>query len=202
MSRGDPQPPAVNLVRSKVISTPWPKGRRMYRCADKSRPLVDWDARPTSRFSHPSLPFPVLYLAPSKEVAFLECYGDELNDQLCDLRIVPKAKVEARQWVEFDIPDLCVFDSTHAESLRRARTDASSFLAHYVITQAWAGLLMAVPLDGIIYSSRHDASQFCLAIFGTAALSKPGAIAAREAGAPAGDAPFLRQLLVQNIAVK
>jgi hypothetical protein len=202
MNRGDPKPPARDLDKAKVIRTPWPKGKRLYRCADKSRPLVDWDARATSRFSHPTLPYPVLYLAPSKEIAFLEGYGDEINDQLSELRLIPKAKVEARQWVEFDVPTLSFFDSSSATSLRSARTDISSFLAHYVITQAWSGFLMAVPVDGIIYRSRHDADQSCLAIFGTEALKKSGAIPARKAGEPTKDAPFLRGLLAQNIGVQ
>jgi hypothetical protein len=200
--RGDPKPPPANLDKSKIIQTPWPRGRRFYRCADKSRPLLDWDSRPTSRFSHPLLPFPVLYLAPSKEVAFLECYGDEINDQLSDIRIVPKAKIEARQWVEFDVPALSLFDTGSTRSLRSSRTDVSSFLAHYTITQAWSGVMMDVPVDGLLYRSRHDADQFCMAIFGTDALKKEGAIPARAAGEPSEDSDFLRRLLGQNIAIQ
>ena len=199
--RGDPKPPPADLDKSKITRTPWPAGKRFYRCADKSRPLVDWDARARSRFSHPSLPFPVLYLAPSKEVAFLECYGDEINDQLTELRLVSKAQVEARQWIEFDVPALSLFDTSSAPSLRSARTDISSFLAHYSVTQAWSKVLMETPVDGIIYRSRHDANQLCLAIFGTAALQKPNTIPARIAGEPAEDKSFLAKLLEQNIGV-
>jgi hypothetical protein len=200
LPRGEPKPPKADLSRTRVLST-----LRMeatyYRCAFKGRPLVDWDDRADSRFSHPDLRYPILYLAPSKETAFWECFGDDLNDQLDDERILYQDKIEPRQWVEFVVPSLQIFDSSDPESLRSAGTDISSFMAPYPITQAWSAFLVTTSVQGIAYRSRLDSNQICLAIFGTDALKRPGAIAAREDGDLVSDTSFQRWLLQQNIGV-
>jgi hypothetical protein len=141
-----------------------------FRCAIVRRPLLDWDARATSRFSHPTLPHPVLYLAENKLTCFWECFGDELNDQppgekaiSCEHHLAP------RQWVRFTIrPALRVIDDTQPATLRALGADGATFLADYAITRAWAEALMRHPaqIDGFFYRSRLDSGQRCLAVFG------------------------------------
>jgi len=82
---------------------------------NSARPLLDWDTRGTSRFSHPTLPFPVLYLADGKFTSFWECFGDELNDQpQAETALYADRSLAQLQWVRFDIkPPLSVVDVTN-----------------------------------------------------------------------------------------
>jgi hypothetical protein len=178
-----------------------------YRCAAKSRPLTDWDARATSRFSAPSLPFPVLYLAKEKLTAFWECFGDELNDQPDnDKALYEKAHLGPRQWVLFNVrPALRVIDVTETATLRRMGADASTFFAEYTVSQKWAAALMAHPakLDGFCYGSRLDGGKRCLAVFGRPSLQASAAsrIRAKANGGLLEDAELLGFLARQGVAV-
>jgi hypothetical protein len=177
-----------------------------YRCALASRPLIDWDARVTSRFSHPSLPFPVLYLAKEKLTSFWECFGDELNDQPDDDKVLYEKKhLAARQWVRFTIrPPLKVLDTTSMSTLRKMGADAATFVAPYAVTQKWAAALMSHPqnLDGLWYGSRLDGGKTCLAVFGRPHLqSSSSRFGARTHGALLDDLKFLTFLAREGIGV-
>jgi hypothetical protein len=69
-------------------------------------------------------------------------------------------------------PSLRVVDVTNAASLRAMGADGATFLADYTITQRWAQALMrhAAGIEGILYRSRLDNDQRCLAAFGRAEL--------------------------------
>ena len=199
-ARGTPKPPLPGLEKTKVPSLPL-AGGVFYRCARKDRPLVDWDNRPTSRFSHPGLPFPVLYLAPSKHTAFWECFGDELNDQVPEDRGLSEHSLEVRQWVKFIIPPLAAFDASDPPALRAVGADGGTFLAPYSITQQWAKFLMEDPptFDGLQYRSRLDSNQKCLAVFGRPKFQAMNAIVATVVGDLLNDADFLRWLEAEEI---
>ena len=186
MTRGTPKPPPADFKR-RSLPTLTAKGT-FYRCAAKTRPLVDWDSRDTSRFSHPALPFPVLYLSEDKLTGFWECFGDELNDQPQEDKALYKAKhLEPRQWVRFQIDvELRVIDVTDMATLRKIGADAATFLADYTITQRWAKQLMEHPagLDGFFYSSRLDGGRRCLAVFGRPPLFKSPATFQAKADGP------------------
>ena len=186
MTRGTPKPPPADF-KKRTLPTLTANGA-FYRCAAKTRPLVDWDSRDASRFSHPSLPFPVLYLSEDKLTGFWECFGDELNDQPQDDKALYKAKhLEPRQWVRFQIDvKLRVIDVTDMATLRKIGADAATFLADYTITQQWAKQLMERPagLDGFFYSSRLDGGRRCLAIFGRPPLFKSPATFQAKADGP------------------
>jgi hypothetical protein len=196
--RGEPKAPKAGLEPTKVKLVALEAGT-YYRCAAKIRPSLDWDNREISRFSHPTFPCAVLYLAPTKETGFWECYGDELNDQLLDERQLYKDQLQARQWVKFEVPKMEVFDSTHISSLRSAKTDISSFVGSYPITQAWSKFLMGTPAQGILYRSRLDSDQKCLALFGRPSFLKKGAIKAEADGDLSVDPTFLHWIAAQNI---
>jgi hypothetical protein len=202
--RGTPRPPPSDLA-ARTLPVVRASGV-FYRCALASRPLLDWDARATSRFSHPSLPFPVLYLAEEKLTGFWECFGDELNDQPDDDKaLYEKHHLAPRQWVRFNIRrSLKVLDVTKASTLRKMGADAGTFLAHYAVTQEWAGALMSQPqnLDGFYYSSRLDGGKRCLAVFGRPHLqTATSRFRARANGALLDDLRLLTFLAREGIGV-
>lgn len=166
--RGAAQPPPADLA-GRILPLQEARGI-FYRCAITTRSLLDWDARATSRFSHPDLPFPVLYLARERLNGFWECFGDELNDQPQGQKALSLARhLAPRQWVRFTIaPPLRVIDVTQPDTLRHLGADGATFLAEYNLTQAWSAALMGHPsqIDGFYYRSRLDSDQMCLAVFG------------------------------------
>lgn len=141
------------------------------RLAAIARPsLFDWDDRAVSRFSHPQLPFKVLYLADEKETAFWEVFGAALEDMPVNNReLSKKAQIETRQWANFSVhAGLRLIDMTQEATLHALRANAGTFLAPYKHCQAWAQALMEHPLklDGFIYQScRRGGSARCLALF-------------------------------------
>jgi len=166
--RGSPRLPPGDFAARTFPHVP-ARGT-FYRCAVTARPLLDWDDRATSRFSSPTLPFPVLYLSESRITGFWECFGDELNDQPDGHKALYRTKhLAPRQWVRFQIrPPLRVIDVTKAATLRKMGADAGTFLAEYAVTQRWVEALMSHPanLDGFFYRSRLDGEAQCLAVFG------------------------------------
>jgi hypothetical protein len=183
--RGNPRLPPDDF-QSRILPITG-VGGIFYRCARAERPLLDWDARETSRFSHPTLPFPVLYLAGTKFTAFWECLGDELNDQPQGEKALSASHaLSSRRWIRFSVnPSLRVADVTDADTLRAMGTDGAALLADYKVTQHWAEVLMQHPakLDGIRYRSRLDNDQNCLAVFG-----RPQLLRARKRLQPKGEA--------------
>lgn len=204
MTRGTPKPPPADF-KTRTLPTLTANGA-FYRCAAKTRPLVDWDSRDTSRFSHPSLPFPVLYLSEDKLTGFWECFGDELNDQPQEDKALYKTKhLEPRQWVRFQIDaKLHVIDVTDVAILRKIGADAATFLADYTITQQWAKQLMEYPagLDGFFYSSRLDGGKRCLAVFGRSHLFKsPAMFQAKSDGSLLEDLDLLLFLAREKVSI-
>ena len=170
--RGSPQLPAGDFAQRPL---PLLEARgEFYRCAAVKRPWLDWNARATSRFSHPTLPYPVLYLTEDKFTGFWECFGDELNDQPPGQKALSANRhLASRQWLRFEIaPALRVIDTTQPDTLRALGADGATFLAEYAVTRQWAEALMRHPaqIDGFYYRSRLDSGQRCLAVFGRAHL--------------------------------
>jgi hypothetical protein len=204
LTRGKPKPPPADFKR-RTLPTLSAKGT-YYRCAAKTRPLVDWDSRDTSRFSHPSLPFPVLYLSGDKLTGFWECFGDELNDQPQEDKALYKSEhLEPRQWVRFQIGlKLHVIDITDVATLRKIGADAGTFLADYTITLQWAKQLMEHPahLDGFFYSSRLDGGRRCLAVFGRPPLfNSPATFQAKSEGPLLEDLDLLLFLAREKVSI-
>jgi hypothetical protein len=204
LTRGTPKAPSP-VFNKRALPTLTANGE-FYRCAAKTRPLVDWDSRETSRFSHPSLPFPVLYLSEDKLTGFWECFGDELNDQPQDDKALYKTRhLEPRQWVRFQIDaKLHVIDVTDVSTLRKIGADAATFLADYTITQKWAKQLMEHPagLDGFFYRSRLDGGKRCLAVFGRPHLrSSPGLFQAKSDGPLLEDLDLLLFLARERVSI-
>lgn len=140
------------------------------RISHRLAPLVDWSDNAESRFSNPSLTFKVLYLANTKETCFWERFGEELRDLPVNARALSSKLLAERLWKSFlltSVPPVRCLDLQKAKTLRRIGADAATFLADYAITQAWAGALMqhSAKVDGLIYRSRLDSPEPCLAVF-------------------------------------
>ena len=163
-----PPSPAEFAKCSPALVTDYPT--RWLRLAARTRPLHDWDDRAVSRFSHPTHPFRILYLADEKETAFWEVFGAAIEDMPVDNRAISrKAQVDPRQWVTYQVPKgLRLVDVTTEATMHALRSNAGTWLAPYKHCQAWAEALMLHPLklDGFIYQAcRRGETARCLALF-------------------------------------
>ena len=174
--RGDAKPPPSDLagrdLRSAIVH-PVLSG---WRISHEKAPLVDWSASGEARFSHPGHPFKVLYLGMSKETCFWERFGEDIRDQPLDARAISPKILGERVWKTWTIgagDGLRCLDVSDMKTLRAIGADGATFLASYGITQAWSKALMEHPagLDGLVYASRLNAPDRCLAIFGRPALA-------------------------------
>jgi hypothetical protein len=170
--RGQPHaPPKSNEFAKCTPKLPSRYPLNWYRLAAIARPsLFDWDDRAVSRFSHPSLPYKILYLADEKETAFWEVFGADIEDMAVENRALSrKAQVEPRQWATFEVPTgLRLIDVTDEQTIHDLRANAGTFLAPYKHCQAWCRALMEHPqkLDGFIYQAcRRGGAARCLALF-------------------------------------
>ncbi len=169
-ARGEPRRPPAWLKDRELpcvaLDLAW------FRCAPPSRPRLDWDNRPTSRFSGSDLPFRTLYLAEDTPTGFWECFGDDLLDRAPDTRSIPERTYRLRIVVQFGVPTgLRLLNVMDARTLRAIGADGATFKSAYTITQPWADAIMRHPRspDGIIYESRLNNGRRCLALF-----EKPG----------------------------
>ncbi len=168
MSRGDPRLPPADLAERDLRPHFITLSGSYWRICHPEAPELDWSASDGARFSSPALPCRVLYLSESKATAFWECFGEDLLDQLPDVRALPRRLLAERTWKTVNVtPSLEVLDLTDSATLRTLGADAATFLAPYVITQRWAGALMAHPaqIGGLAYASRLDTPGRCAALF-------------------------------------
>jgi hypothetical protein len=185
--------------------------QRWCRLAAIARPsLFDWDDRAVNRFSHPTLPYKILYLADEKETAFWEVFGGDIEDMPVDNRaLMKKTQIETREWVSYEVPaGLRLINVTDEDTIHALRSNASTWRAPYKHCQAWARALMNHPMhfDGFIYQScRRGSTARCLALF-----SRPSEItmehlllARTETGRPSiTDPDFLELLIEHNIDMR
>jgi hypothetical protein len=168
--RGTPVLPPADLATRALTDCLVPVSGEFFRISHENAPLVDWSASDGARFSGPTLPCQVLYLAATKETCFWERFGEDLRDQPVDKRGLSAKLLAERVWKRVEIapeaPARCL-DLRDAETLRRLGADGGTFLAPYDVTQAWASALMAHPagIDGLVYSSRLNTPEQCLALF-------------------------------------
>jgi hypothetical protein len=168
--RGTAALPPADLATRDLTDCLVPVSGEFFRISHENAPLVDWSASDGARFSGPTLPCKVLYLAATKETCFWERFGEDLRDQPVDKRAISAKLLAERVWKRVGIapeaPAQCL-DLRDAETLRRLGADGATFLAPYVVTQTWASALMAHPagVEGLVYSSRLNTPEQCLALF-------------------------------------
>jgi hypothetical protein len=168
--RGTPVLPPADLATRALTDCLVPVSGEFFRISHENASLVDWSASDGARFSGPTLPCQVLYLAATKETCFWERFGEDLRDQPVDKRALGAKLLAERVWktvaIAPEAPARCL-DLRKVEMLRRLGADGGTFLAPYDVTQAWAAALMSHPagIDGLVYSSRLNTPEQCLALF-------------------------------------
>jgi hypothetical protein len=206
--RGDAKPPPADLAGRDLGLHVVFVDTSGWRISHEEAPLVDWSASAEARFSHPDLPFKVLYLGMSKETCFWERFGEEIRDQAPGARAISRKLLAERVWKTWKIDGddaLRCLDLTDMTTLRAMGADAATFLSSYGITQAWSKALMEHPagIDGLVYASRLNAPDRCHAIFARPPLAANPTLFALAVSAvrPIDDPELLALLLRENIGL-
>lgn len=206
--RGDAKPPPADLAGRDFgphVVVPVLGG---WRLSHEKAPLVDWSSSGEARFSHPAHPLKVLYLGMSKETCFWERFGEEIRDQPLNARAISAKVLGERVWKTWKIAlgegPRCL-DLSDMKTLRALGADGATFLGSYGITQAWSMALMEHPagLDGLVYASRLNAPDRCLALFGRPALAAQTTLFSMKVSAvrPIDDPELLALLLREGIGL-
>src|ERR1022692_1145043 len=170
--RGQPHlpPPAAEFAKcAPDLLSAYPS--KWMRLGAVVRPSpYDWDDRAVSRFSHPSHPFKILYLADSKETAFWEVFGAKIEDMPVDNRaLYAKAQLQTRKLIEFRVEHvLRLIDVTQEKIIHDLRSNAGTF--------------QNSPLSSVLF-----ATSACT-IF-SPALAAPSAISSAPSSPPASSTP-------------
>jgi len=133
-------------------------------------PAIQFDIRLHHRFSHPSSPFPLLYVGASVPACLWEYFGD---DVLGGQRVISAAKWNGCSLSRIAIPPLRVCAVSQEPTRDAMGVDKASLLATDIsIPQAWGLALQQHPaaFDGIKFTSRFI-DQPCLALFDRGGLA-------------------------------
>lgn len=157
----DPPPdfPSVSLPL-KPFNRDW---YRVYRCA--VGPLY-FGKTVTYRFDAPAGEFGVLYIARSREGAFIETLGDAARNAVVR-NTLQREDLERRCWaVVRSTRPLRLIDLT-GHGLTRIGADERLCAGDYDASRRWAKAIYDHPQhpDGIYYRARHDPSQRSVALF-------------------------------------
>jgi hypothetical protein len=206
--RGTPARPPADLLSRDLTDRLVDVAGEFVRISHEKAPLLDWSDSEGARFSKPGLPCKVLYVANTKETCFWERFGEEIRDQSLDKRGISAKLLAERVWKGVSIAPgnaaRCL-DLRDAETLRRIGADGGTFFATYDVTQAWAEALMAHPagIDGLLYTSRLNTPEGCVALFGKPRfLTTPSPVEVTVLSVrPLDDPEFLTLLARERIAV-
>lgn len=168
MSAAAPQPPS-DLHRRELIIEPLPTGTPLYRFYSKINSPTYFDKSQGSRFNSPDSRYGVLYAALGQGAAFAETFLRNLGSTSISQRFIEEKA--------------CAI-YTLARPLRAVRLrgyglapiGATASVCScpgppYPIPQAWSSALYDHPErpDAILYGSRHNDEELCLAVFDRAA---------------------------------
>ncbi len=160
-----PQPPS-DIARRNPNWIDLPAGTIVFRFYEAAYNPIHFDASPLGRLNAPDGAFGVLYVSAKEAGAFAETFLRTPGRRMVDPGLLSrKAFVQLQlardlRLVDFDGPGLPILGATAA-------------VVHgdppYDVPQAWSAALKAHPArpDGIAYTSRHDPSQVCYALFDT-----------------------------------
>lgn len=118
---------------------------------------------PAHRFDAPRGEFRVCYVGLSPEASFAETFLRNPGQRLLDFSLVA-----SRSLTSLTTTRLLRVAQLHGPEM--ARLGATAEVAHgprYALSRRWAHALWSHPQrpDGILYTSRHDDSEHCLALF-------------------------------------
>ncbi len=179
-------------------------------------PAVFFGKRGRTRFD-PASGTGTLYLGSTLVGALMEIFDDRWGPLGDHSRSLTRSELE-QWWVTLvDVPPVMVFDA-HGQNLSKIGTDLQVVSGNHQISRSWALRMMRHPakVGGIVYPSRHDATQRNLALFKRPGLTPPSfdatlqPPAARHGTGPAmaartlvlGPATLLRDHPELNIALQ
>ncbi|AHF94141.1 hypothetical protein OPIT5_06355 [Opitutaceae bacterium TAV5] len=202
--RGDPRLPPADFSERDLGPVVEDWHGDFWRISHEDAPEADWSWSEEARFSRPDQPFGVLYIAERKETAFWERFGQELQDQPVKARSMPEKLLAERVWKRISIMDtnpLRVLDVRKASTLRAMAADDATFRAPYACTQAWAKAIMLHKddLDGLVYTSRLNTPESCVALFDKPGVGSGKLHITTGTGKLADDPEVLAILLQENI---
>jgi hypothetical protein len=165
-----PEPPP-DLHRRKLIIEEFPTGTQLYRFHPAAYEATYFDTSQNphgSRFNAPDGKYGVMYTAISLRGAFAETFLRTVGSTA-----LSEAFVKSKACASYTLTH-----SLRAVRLRGyglapigATASVCTCPPPYVIPQAWSAALRDHPdrPDAILYGSRHDDDQLCLAVFDRAA---------------------------------
>jgi len=147
-----------SLPRTRQLARPW---FRAHRRQDKA---IVFNLKPTHRFSHPSCPCPILYVAMDAETCLWEVFGDTVFD--CG-HVVPKTQWDDLILSRIDVPHLHLCDLSKTATRSSLTVDLTALMNDdLTIPQEWGLTIQRHPsqVPAIKFKSRFTGSA-CLAIF-------------------------------------
>ena len=138
--------------------------RRWFRVHKSGSSALYFGTFPHHRFSHPSCPFPLLYLGASIQTSLWEVFGD---DVFLDRRTISKTKWQQRSVSQITVPELKLCAVSLEPTRDAMGVDKASLLAaDLTIPQAWCLAVQQHPaaFQALKYTSRFI-DQPCLALF-------------------------------------
>lgn len=114
------------------------------------------------RFDDPQQQYGVMYAAVAPHGAFIETFGNQTG-----IRIISMSELAIRSISELICQQSLKLVDITGEGLAQIGADARLANGDHQLAPRWARQFWSHPenVDGIYYRARHDASQFCAAIF-------------------------------------
>lgn len=158
-----PQPPA-DLPRRRLVLEVLPAGASLHRFHAAAYGPIFFDTGLGSRFNAPDGTYGTLYSACDRRGAFAETFLRSVGSTS-----LSESFIENKAYASFSLlrPLRAVRMRGHGLSPVGATASVCSQPPPYDIPQAWSKALYDHPEqpDAILYGSRHDDDQLCLAIF-------------------------------------
>ena len=184
---GEPVPlPPADLAAWRLPLAELPAGTTLQRIHRTAHHPVHFSAGP-GRFDSPAGRFGVLYAARGFDGAFAETILRNPARALVSLR-----EIEARSRAILALGGAARLVDLTGPGLSALGLDARFLSGPYEVCGAWTEALAAHPAapGGILYPSRFDPSEQCVALFGIALSGRPA-----PAIAPVGDSLPLGEML-------
>jgi len=160
-----PSPPNAGF-RKQPLPITEVKGRwfRIYRNDVSNASALHFGRYATGRFDAPRGSFGVCYAAATVFGAFIEVFGRNPQQRK---RLVDRHELAIRSVAILSSHKLRLVDLAGAGLSKLGLTVSILATTRYEITRPWAAAFHGHPgkPDGILYRSRHDPEQFCIAVF-------------------------------------
>lgn len=161
--RRHPLPPRTFDER-KLALIEKPAGQILWRLHSSRREPVFFGKSGENRFDDPEGEYGVLYVAESEEGAFVERF---LRDPSHRYRAISAKEFDSQMLASITVPRALKLVDLASTGPVRMGVDARLSSGPYRTAQLWSRAFYAHPEspNGIVYRSRHNPSQLCVALF-------------------------------------